>query len=532
MDQERPIEKLLRGAAKDRSEQAGGAWELHPATRRLLHGEVVRCYPRKTAEAGSRWSWNRLCPRLAWAGGLSAVLAVALWAAWPESSEGPRLALERQPAREKVFQRATPLGAVKEQEQPRAYFDPQARQESTTDNLGIAASRLEQGASKGVMEARPASPAPSVEYKRRVASSGNREDKAVAEPKMKAGQITGRAFGVVDGVPSAAVNEPAATATTSAAPFAGVIPAERSLSDVTVALDRGSVPAGVAQRVDGDAVRGVLSAREPYLGKVFYGYFRSVPVGGSAGLAGQNAAGAAGVRLTAGRARLASAPVAAAVEGSKVAVGDSPAKDAVAARGSATVPEKRILRNFIVNQEGNKVLVVDDDGSVYKGLIQSQETSPTTLATSQAGWFGVSGGGNVARPGAEEQLYSPSRPAVVGGLGKVGSEVQAPAASVSSESSSQVFLNFSVTGTNKTLNRKVDFAGKLLVASSNLFSNAASNVVANNLKQVAQPAFLYQNQVMGRATVEGLPAIEVNASQVPSNEEGKTGALPKLPDGP
>jgi len=103
---------------------------------------------------------------------------------------------------------------------------------------------------------------------------------------------------------------------------------------------------------------------------------------------------------------------------------------------------------------------------------------------------------------------------------------------VPSESSSQVFLNFSVTGTNKTLNRKVDFAGRLLVASSNLFSNAASNVVANNLKQVAQPAFLYQNQVMGRATVEGLPAIEVNASQVPSNEEGKTGALPKLPDGP
>ncbi len=525
MDQERPIEKLLRGAAKDRSEQAGGAWELHPATRRLLHGEVVRCYPRKTAEAGSRWSWNRLWPRLAWAGGLSAVLAVALWAAWPESSEGPRLALERQPAREKVFQRATPLGAVKEQEQPRAYFDPQARQESTTDNLGIAASRLEQGASKGVMEARPASPAPSVEYKRRVASSGNREDKAVAEPKMKAGQITGRAFGVVDGVPSAAVNEPAATATTSAAPFAGVIPAERSLSDVTVALDRGSVPAEAVQRVD--TVRGAAAQAQ-----VFYGYFRSVPVGGSAGLPGQNAAGAAGVRLTAGRARLASAPVAAAVEGSKVAVGDSPAKDAVAARGFATVPEKRILRNFIVNQEGNKVLVVDDDGSVYKGLIQSQETSPTTLAASQAGWFGVSGGGNVARPGAEEDLYSPSRPAVVGGLGKVDSEVQAPAANAPSESSSQVFLNFSVTGTNKTLNRKVDFAGKLLVASSNLFSNAASNAVANNLKQVAQPAFLYQNQVMGRATVEGLPAIEVNASQVPSNEEGKTGALPKLPDGP
>jgi hypothetical protein len=42
MEPERPIEKLLRAFAKKRREQGGAPLELHPATRRLLQGEIAR----------------------------------------------------------------------------------------------------------------------------------------------------------------------------------------------------------------------------------------------------------------------------------------------------------------------------------------------------------------------------------------------------------------------------------------------------------------------------------------------------------
>src|SRR2546423_1782408 len=44
---ERPIEKTLRACAKKRREEAGAPLELHPATRRLLQGEVARQFGRQ-----------------------------------------------------------------------------------------------------------------------------------------------------------------------------------------------------------------------------------------------------------------------------------------------------------------------------------------------------------------------------------------------------------------------------------------------------------------------------------------------------
>ncbi len=53
MNDERPIEKLLRRYAKKRRDAAGAPTGLHPATRRLLQGEVARQYS-KRATAGGR----------------------------------------------------------------------------------------------------------------------------------------------------------------------------------------------------------------------------------------------------------------------------------------------------------------------------------------------------------------------------------------------------------------------------------------------------------------------------------------------
>ena len=53
METERKIEKLLRAYAKKRRADAGDPLKLHPATRRLLQGEVARRKPKPDDEEAS-----------------------------------------------------------------------------------------------------------------------------------------------------------------------------------------------------------------------------------------------------------------------------------------------------------------------------------------------------------------------------------------------------------------------------------------------------------------------------------------------
>src|SRR5947207_2530344 len=84
MEPERPIEKLLRAWAKKRRQDAGSPPDLHPATRRLLQGEVTRKFGK--SERQPRSFSERLAalwPRLAWGLGVFAVLAAAAWLVQP-----------------------------------------------------------------------------------------------------------------------------------------------------------------------------------------------------------------------------------------------------------------------------------------------------------------------------------------------------------------------------------------------------------------------------------------------------------------
>ena len=58
MEPERNIEKLLRAYAKKRRAQAGDPLELHPATRRLLQGEIARNTPKPDDEDASLSLWE------------------------------------------------------------------------------------------------------------------------------------------------------------------------------------------------------------------------------------------------------------------------------------------------------------------------------------------------------------------------------------------------------------------------------------------------------------------------------------------
>lgn len=74
MPEERDIEKQLRAASEQRRKDAGGKFELHPAPRRLLQGEVGRVHGQKSS-APSRSFW----PRFAWGVSMVAILTVGVW---------------------------------------------------------------------------------------------------------------------------------------------------------------------------------------------------------------------------------------------------------------------------------------------------------------------------------------------------------------------------------------------------------------------------------------------------------------------
>ena len=76
MEQERPIEKLLRAYAKKRRDEAGAPTSLHPATRRMLQGEVGREIKPAPVGDGPAPKLSRLWPRLAWALGILVVLGL------------------------------------------------------------------------------------------------------------------------------------------------------------------------------------------------------------------------------------------------------------------------------------------------------------------------------------------------------------------------------------------------------------------------------------------------------------------------
>jgi hypothetical protein len=84
MEPERPIEKLLRASAKKRREEAGPPFEMHPATRRLLQGEVKReVKPRGQGTESGRPSAG-LWRRLGWSLGILIILGLAASLFMPE----------------------------------------------------------------------------------------------------------------------------------------------------------------------------------------------------------------------------------------------------------------------------------------------------------------------------------------------------------------------------------------------------------------------------------------------------------------
>lgn len=114
MQPERHIEKQLRAFARWRRDQAGGSFDLHPATRRLLQDEVARQHGRPHASSSAgRLAWLKFWPRIAFATGTLAILAVGVYVLLPPlRTSPPSLALAQRervaPDSESVSQSSSP----------------------------------------------------------------------------------------------------------------------------------------------------------------------------------------------------------------------------------------------------------------------------------------------------------------------------------------------------------------------------------------------------------------------------------------
>ena len=116
MNDERPIEKLLRRYAQKRGDEAGPPPEMHAATRRLLQGEVARQFPKPAAEQqdSAKDFFARLTRRWIYAVGVLVVLGVAAVLILPTLNEPKRVGrlAQSSPSEEKSRRESLPAPVV------------------------------------------------------------------------------------------------------------------------------------------------------------------------------------------------------------------------------------------------------------------------------------------------------------------------------------------------------------------------------------------------------------------------------------
>ena len=112
-----PMEEVLKAYAAKRREEAGDTFELHPATRRLLQGEVSRQFSKNERDRKKSGSWLSLFgPRLVFSSGIFAVLIVISVLLFQPPVKKQEVAMGRRLSEKETeeIKKATPLPASTE----------------------------------------------------------------------------------------------------------------------------------------------------------------------------------------------------------------------------------------------------------------------------------------------------------------------------------------------------------------------------------------------------------------------------------
>jgi hypothetical protein len=482
MNDERPIEKLLRRYAKKRRDDAGAPVELHPATRRMLQGEVARQFPRRTAAEGEATTfaqvlklWRR---QLIWALPVLIVLGVGVWMlVGPNEKSGSEFDLAKNTSAPaeiivgssfKALERtipATPAPATSLENQPALAY---AKGGSAHDGLE----------STGV-------PAESHEGKFGVAM-----DRDASRRNHGGATIVKGSPGILDKETGRATENY----------FAEVSPSDESRNQPTVAKralggNAGSVSdektqtMGVAlsSSVKADSLGDFQSVRKDYV-SADDGRLARTSANKPAGSAPDASARFFRQEARGGRQNNIQA-------NSQAFANRAPASSyGKTAKSGDIVP---VLANFQVEQAGNQLRVIDGDGSTYLGEVESQATAQSVIVASEI-------------KGAERLKLKPEDKLAAGRLGVTP---------LPDQENRQNFA-YRVAGTNRTLNRQVVFAWNFVPLTNELAaaqvkaSGRGGNVLQNNLPAQQFPLLLNNSFINGRAQLSGAKDIEINAVPV------------------
>lgn len=467
MNEERPIEKALRRHAQKRAAETGAPPALHPVNRRALQAEVARRFGKAPAPvADGFWARWRRPLRIATltAAGVTALVILLVPSGEPTKS-GFQLASGGKPVPPDSLPVPAPaaptkeLPALAETVAPPAAIAPAV----IPDQSNLA--RPEPGAlalndkdpkfafDSEQQRAREVLPTPSPAKPQPVSSQGVALD--LAQGRL------GKAASPPAAQPVASVlSTPAASAKDATG-----LPAANS-------LDQSAIDRADSLRASGGAAlrRTQVAAANP----------PDAALSDSASARFQ------------GRATVASQlPEKSALTSAAQPAAQSFSNFAVpAGKAGATTDEFRaaavVLQHFEVTQAGNELRVVDQDGSIYRGLVAApanglSKTKVETRAAAPRGFGGTAANGN---------------------RGPVAGTYPAN--------------DYRVTGTNRTLNVPVEFTWNFVPLTNALPSEAkasgtgAQQNAAQNLRELLQ-----NSSIQGRARLTRGREIEVQARPVP-----------------
>ena len=477
MQPERHIEKRLRAFARRRRDQAGAGFGLHPATRRMLHGEVARQFRPTEGKRAPWWrSWAGFGPRVAFATGTLAgvvIIGLLLYPPTSEKLETP-VTLVREPAMSADELKALPAPVSIAPALPATAAAPAPEQEKLADADTAARAR------------RTLEPAERAVTLYAFTPSAASKDKSAPDfDALLAGN---------DRTDSKKQMQPPAarsTAPASSLPVARLAsaPNEPAPSGVTKPYDR----AKGELRMDADAETKSAMAEKPVqeLARV-------------SGARGGSAPGAA-----AARAAKPDSSDGKATWGMDGSIGQayfrtetaSPSPGFVrndsleALSGARPTAPSPLLASFQLEQRGAEIRIVDADGSVYSGTGTFADAALPLAA-------------------ADSRRTQSSRGATGSSYGVATSKLDTPRASTPPT------LNFVVRGTNATLRQGVVFTGNLQQA---VFiqqvpaSNQAANLALRFQNQAPTQNQLQKSQLNGRARLANGAEIEINAIALPQD---------------
>ncbi|HEX5219835.1 MAG TPA: hypothetical protein VFZ59_09730 [Verrucomicrobiae bacterium] len=479
MNDERPIEKLLRRYAKKRRDEVGVSPELHSATRRLLQGEVARQYPKgssRTDKPSATGWFTLLIQRWSVALGVLVVLGIAAVVLLPSFKSGN----ENEFLAQKKLSDDTTVRESRETVAAPVAATPPA--ESQTSTLTLADSPRNQPVSDP-------------------AGGGNfirRRDESAA---LSFAVTNSAADGSVSRFADARADADLVREAEEAKRFSRAVspgsppPANRTLTTQSRARSAGA-----------PIVTDSLSVAKPM----------QESLGAPTPTERYNEARQAATPLPAPATVLSPAPATAPLSVSTTALdknilarGGGLEKDterfysqsfantaSEPLREKADAPSTAVLTKFQVQQVGNQVRVIDGDGSTYLGVLN-------------ASFAGGSNASNVGERESAAYRFGNSTPTAA----------QALAGNVGAAQPSTQNYSWRVEGTNLTLNQNVVFTWNFVPTTSNVatlqFKTASGAANQETMTLPLQfPALLNNSTINGRAQLGPAQQIEINAVPV------------------